>query len=347
VEFLVSTVLSLSFGLFWLWWYYRQDIFDKEPKRFVLLIFVLSMPLSVLAGLLEYTIDQGSGTYSEHSGFLVAAFFYVGVVAVIEELAKFFVVFTVAYPNKAFNEPMDGIVYAAASAVGFASFENVFYVLNKGPLVLLLRGPFSTLGHVLFSALWGAALGLSLNEPSRSKRFRMIVGGLVLSILAHGAYNILISLSQPFFGTGWEWLSLSGILFLFGLYIVVAMKISHALRISEFNPANLTVPARQALLSMLERRLRPQVPVRVIAPPERELPVQRYVPNPHAYRFRERIAPSTQAETNLKTTETETAETAKQTRECPNCGAANLLDETTKNCYNCGQELAQTEPRKE
>lgn len=302
-----------------------------------------ALPATARWGLaLPYTIDQGSGTYSEHSGFLVAAFFYVGIVAVIEELAKFFVVFTVAYPNKAFNEPMDGIVYAAAAAVGFASFENVFYVLNKGPLVLLLRGPFSTLGHVLFSALWGAALGLSLNEPSRSRRFWMISGGLVLSILAHGVYNILISLSQPFFGTGWEWLSLSGILFLFGLYIVVAMKISHALRVSAFNPANLTSPARQAILNVLERRLRPQVPVRVIAPPARELPVQRYAPNPNAYRFRERISPDTPTDSAVKTAETETA-----TRECPNCGAANLLDETEKNCYNCGQELVHLEPRKE
>lgn len=334
MEFIVSTVLSLAFGFFWLWWYYRQDIFDKEPKRFVVLIFILSMPLSVLSGLLEYTLDQGSGTYSEQSGFFVAALFYLGVVAVIEELAKFFVVFTVAYPNKAFNEPMDGIVYAAAAAVGFASFENVFYVLNKGPLVLLLRGPFSTLGHVLFSALWGAALGLSLNEPSRSRRFRMISTGLILSILAHGTYNILISLSQPFFGTGWEWLSLSGIIFLFGLYVVVATKISYALRVSVFNPAN---PARLAFQNMLERRLRPRVPVKVVSAPIRESDAPRYAPNPNAYRFQDKPE-ATSVPTPLEPS---------TTRDCPNCGAANLVDETDKNCYNCGQELVQLEPRKE
>nr|ARR75627.1 PrsW family intramembrane metalloprotease [uncultured bacterium] len=327
MEFIVSTVLSLAFGFFWLWWYYRQDVFDKEPKRFVLLIFILSMPLSVLAGLLEYTLDQGSGLYSEKSGFFVAALFYLGVVAVIEELAKFFVVFTVAYPNKAFNEPMDGIVYAAAAAVGFASFENVFYVLNKGPLVLLLRGPFSTLGHVLFSALWGAALGLSLNEPDRSKRFRMITVGLVLSILAHGAYNILISLSQPVFRQRLGMASLSGIVFLFGLYIVVAMKISYALRVSEFNPAN---PARQAIQGILERRLRARVPVRVVARPTEELAARRYAPNPNAYRFQDKPNGATAAPTQTATT-----------RECPNCGVANLVDETTKNCYNCGQDLVQ------
>jgi RsiW-degrading membrane proteinase PrsW (M82 family) len=334
VELIFSTVLSLAFGFFWLWWYYRQDVFDKEPKRFVILIFILSMPLSVLAGLLEYTLDQGSGTFSEKSGFFVAALFYLGVVAVIEELAKFFVVFTVAYPNKAFNEPMDGIVYAAAAAVGFASFENVFYVLNKGPLVLLLRGPFSTLGHVLFAAMWGAALGLSLTEPSRRKRFRMIATGLVLSILAHGTYNILISLSQPFFGTSWEWLSLSGIFFLFGLYIVVSMKISYALKVSMFNPAN---PARVVFHNMLERRVLSRVHARPV-PPDRSAvtATRRYAPNPNAYRFRSK-----------SDSISNTAVPTPETRDCPGCGAANLLDEIDKNCYNCGQEIVQLEPRKE
>ncbi len=241
-----------------MWWYYRQDIYDKEPKRFVAMIFILSMPLSVLAGLFEYSLDQGNNL-SEKSGFLTAAFFYLVIVAVVEELAKFFVVFTVAYPNRAFDEPMDGIVYAAASALGFASFENIFYVLNKGPFVLLLRGPFSTLGHVLFSAFWGAALGLALQEPVRARRVKLIGVGLILSILSHGTYNILISLSHPFFGTGLDWLALSGLPFLLALYILVSRKINFALTISDFNPK------RQS--------------------PEVSDPLPHYAPNPNRYQF--------------------------------------------------------------
>ncbi len=239
MEFVISSALSLSFGLFWMWWYYRQDLYDKEPKRFVALIFVLSMPLAVLAGLLQYTFDQGTGILTERSGFAVAALFYLGVVGVSEELAKFFVVFTVAYPNRAFNEPIDGIIYAAASALGFSTFENIFYVLDKGPYVLLLRGPFSTLGHVLFSAIWGIALGKNLLEPSRVRRVRRIVTGLGLSIVAHGVYNSLISLNHPFFGPGLGWLALSGLVFLMVLYFVIARQMRNALEISVFNPHNL------------------------------------------------------------------------------------------------------------
>ncbi len=321
MEFIVSVVLSLTFGFFWLWWFERQDIYDKEPKRFLGLIFILSMPLSVLAGLLEYTLDQGSGQLSEKSGFVVASLFYLGVVAVIEELFKFFVIFTVAYPNRFFNEPVDGIVYAAAGALGFASFENAFYVLDRGPLILLLRGPFSTLGHVLFSALWGAALGLALQETERSRRIRLVVGGLVLSILAHGGYNIFISLGHPFFGPGLEWLSLSGILFLMVLYFFVASRIRHALHISSFNPRN---QARAAIeLLRADRQHQPDqaqpLPVAVAG--------RRYAPNPNRYQFR--------GQSSLVYPESSLQQ--ETTRDCANCGQANLTGPSHQDCYNCGQ----------
>ena len=303
MELLVSFSLSLAFGLFWLWWYYRQDIWDKEPKRLVALVFILTIPLSALTGLFEFEVDQQTGALTQAAGLLGSATFYVGVVAVVEELAKFAVVMTLAYRNRAFDEPMDGIVYAAAAALGFATFENMFYVLDKGPFVLLLRGPFTTLGHVLFSALWGAALGLAHNELSPRRRFRLISMGLVLAILAHGFFNILISLGQPHLANGPQWLSLSGLPFLLLLYLVISRKIRYALRISDFNPAR-----------------RVPVPLRV------SHSHLHYAPNPHRYQFQ---GHSANAE----------SPPAPATRDCPNCGHANLADAEELDCYNCGSDL--------
>jgi protease PrsW len=332
VEFIISIGLSLTFGLFWMWWFYRRDIYEKEPKRFVAAIFVAAMPLSFLTGLLEYTLDPAGGGLSEQQGFWVAALFNLGVVAVLEELAKFSIVFFIAYPNRTFNESMDGIVYAAAAALGFASFENAFYVLDKGPLILILRGPFSTLGHVLFSALWGSALGLTLHETERSRQVRLIVIGLLLSILAHGCYNILISFSQPIF-PGPEWLGLSGVLFLVVLYIVVSNKISQALHLSFFNPAN---QARQAIQLLRERRRQHQASIGIITDPAIDSPPPappRYAPNPYRYRgpARSLVDPPAASQPEPATTI------------CPHCGAANLLDPAQTNCYNCGGDLAGTE----
>jgi protease PrsW len=299
LEIVVSVGLSLAVGIFWLWYYYRQDVYDKEPIQFVALIFILSMPLSILTGLLQYTLDAGTGRFTERAGFLTASLFYLFVVAVTEELAKFFVVITVAYPNRAFNEPVDGIIYAIAASLGFATFENIFYILDRGVFVLLLRGPVSTLGHALFAAIWGAAVGMCLREKNWWRRVRLISFGLLLSILAHGFYNILVSLSYPFFGSGLEWLSLSGMVFLVFLYVIIRGQIRNALDISAFNPRNEVANAIERLRQF--RRLQ-----------NSDEPV--YAPN-----------------TFLKNGE------APPTVPCPNCGTANLPDAAV--CYNCGIPL--------
>jgi RsiW-degrading membrane proteinase PrsW (M82 family) len=318
MNLLLVIALALSPAIFWMWWYYRKDVYDKEPMRLLALVFILAAPLSVLCGLLEFTIDGGSGQLSEKSGLFWAIIFYFCVVGVVEEIAKFFVVLTLVYRRHEFNEPMDGIIYAAAAAIGFATLENIFYMIDAGPFIILLRGPLSTLGHILFSAMWGAALGLAKFEPERLRRRLMIGRGLLLAILTHGTFDVLISLGKFFGDQGW--LSLSAIPFLGILYFFVSRQIAHALKISSFNPRNALERLREATPK----------PVAIPVP-------QRYAPNPNAYRFqgqpvsRNRSGTSSTPEYNPPAT-----------RRCPNCGRENLVEvhpSQIEHCYNCGNAL--------
>ncbi len=264
---LLIIVLALTPALFWMWWYYRKDVYDKEPMRLLALVFVLSAPLSILCGLFEFTIDGGTqAQLSQKSGLLLAMVFYFGVVGVVEEVAKFSVVMLLIYRHDEFNEPMDGIIYATASALGFATLENFFYMLDQGVSIILLRGPVSTLGHILFSALWGAAIGLARFETRGARPRRTIAGGLVLAIVAHGGFDVLISLGTFF--PGFSWLSLLVLPYLGILYFLISRQIAHALHISKFNPRNIIQRLRQGHSDVIV------------------VPVPRYVPNPNAYRFR-------------------------------------------------------------
>jgi RsiW-degrading membrane proteinase PrsW (M82 family) len=270
MNILLIIALSLTPALFWMWWYYRKDVYDKEPMRLLGLVFILAVPLSILCGLLEFAIDGGTeARFSAKSGLLVAVIFYVGVVGVIEETAKLFVVYTLVYRRKEFNEPMDGIIYAAASALGFATLENIFYMIDQGLYLILLRGPVSTLGHILFSGMWGAALGLAKFEENPARRRGMVLRGLLLAIVTHGVFDVLISLGVFF--EDQSWLSLLVLPFLALLYYIGSRQIAHALNLSDFNPRN----AFQRL-----RESHHAIPV-----PFEE---QRYVSNPNAYRFRGR-----------------------------------------------------------
>ena len=88
---------------------------------------------------------------------------------------KFTIVRRFAYLHTEFDEPMDGIVYAAAAALGLATLENVLYVfsayLTSPPLrssTVIARAIFSVPGHALFAGVWGYALGQARSRPPRS-----------------------------------------------------------------------------------------------------------------------------------------------------------------------------------
>lgn len=324
MNYLLIIALALFPALFWMWWYYRKDVYDKEPMRLLALVFVLAAPLSVLCGLLEFAIDGGGkGQFSENSGLFWSIVFYVCVVGVLEESAKLFVVLTLVYRRHEFNEPMDGIIYAAAAAIGFATLENIFYLLDTGPYVIILRGPVSTLGHILFSALWGAGLGLAKFEKNPA-RARWLVGrGLLYAIVAHGIFDVLISLGKFF--DAQSWLSLLAIPFLGLLYLWVSRQIAHALHISDFNPRNALERLREGSSHV------------VLTAPSNYPSERRYAPNPNAYRFQGQPARRTRSET----AESPTVEAPTQV--CPNCGRDNLIENTQDNsgqCYNCGSNLS-------
>jgi RsiW-degrading membrane proteinase PrsW (M82 family) len=112
-------------------------------------------------------------------------------VALVEELFKLLPVLVFVYRHREFNEPMDGIVYMVACALGFATVENALYALHGGGRLLLLRAFTSTLAHVGFSGLLGYKLGVAKFRPRGG-------GWLVLRAFAavvalHGVYDLLLA----------------------------------------------------------------------------------------------------------------------------------------------------------
>ena len=112
-----------------------------------------------------------------------------------------------AYDRVEFDEPVDGIVYAAATALGFATAENALYLFKAYGMgtetvatLGTIRAFLSVPGHALWSAMWGYALGFA--KFSDAKRGgELIVKGLILAAVLHGTFN-LVCLSGPLFAVG-------------------------------------------------------------------------------------------------------------------------------------------------
>jgi RsiW-degrading membrane proteinase PrsW (M82 family) len=98
-----------------------------------------------------------------------------------------------AYRKKLIDGPLDGVVYAAIIALGFASVENVMYFSeaasnNTLSATFILRGVLSPFSHPLFTMWTGVFLGKALVLRRRISNF--VAMGLALSICLHLAWNL-------------------------------------------------------------------------------------------------------------------------------------------------------------
>lgn len=181
-------LLAMAPGFLWLYYFYSKDRYDPEPVVWVLGIFLLGATVTVPVAVLEGVLGAVAG------GILAA----VVVAPVCEEIAKFFVVKKTVYRSRVFDEPVDGIIYAAAAGLGFATIENILYVFSAFDESLLLalqtglvRGLISVPGHVLFSVMWGSALGMARFMPEKEGS-ALVRNGLVLAMAAHSLFNLLL-----------------------------------------------------------------------------------------------------------------------------------------------------------
>jgi RsiW-degrading membrane proteinase PrsW (M82 family) len=159
----------------------------REPPWLVVLTFALGsaaalVSLVVIGRAAALTGLDVRVSAAGESGALVFLFL---VVTPAKEAAKVAAAWP-AFLSKHFDEPYDGVVYAAAASLGFAAVENGF-VLHTHPTgaIWLARVLVALPAHVFFASLWGYALGRAKHSKDRIPIFP---AAFVTTIAVHGLY---------------------------------------------------------------------------------------------------------------------------------------------------------------
>ncbi len=225
MEILTLLVLAFTPGIFWLWIVYLGDRCRPEPKLLVIRTFFLGMLVAIPVATITFLISPPGLDFTEPLPLTTALYVAFVVAGLVEEVGKFAIVRLSVFRSQHFDEPVDGLVYGAASALGFATMENIGYMITFGWQVILPRGVFSTLAHVFFAALWGYPL--ALYKTGRLKSGRWVWAGLVSSMIAHGMFNLLLFSGDRY--------TLMVIPFFFALGFVFLMLFRHANRICPYS----------------------------------------------------------------------------------------------------------------
>ena len=107
--------------------------------------------------------------------------------AIPEEFFKLSVLLLYSLRRREFDEPMDGLVYGAVVAQGFAALENALYSFSVGPVMTIVRGFTAVPAHACMGIIMGYYVGRARFEPER--RGTLIFQGFLLATLVHGLYD--------------------------------------------------------------------------------------------------------------------------------------------------------------
>jgi RsiW-degrading membrane proteinase PrsW (M82 family) len=115
--------------------------------------------------------------------------------SLLEEFFKWFILFFIIYPYVDFNEPFDGIVYGVAVSLGFATIENIFYLIANGVGNAMVRALLPVSSHALFGVIMGFYIGKA--KFTEGNKVKWVILSLLLPFILHGFYDYIL-LSQEY-----------------------------------------------------------------------------------------------------------------------------------------------------
>ncbi|TDN88587.1 PrsW family intramembrane metalloprotease [Microbacterium sp. BK668] len=173
------------------------DRWEPEPRS--LIVFALAWG-AIAAVAISLGVDLFlSLLFGPRDSYAAEVFQTVVQAPVVEEFAKGLgVLILYAIGRRAFDGPVDGIVYGALVGAGFAFTENIQYFaisyleggVGEASATFFVRGIMSPFAHVMFTSVTGFALGLAARRGATTGQ---AIGpwllGLAGAILLHAFWN--------------------------------------------------------------------------------------------------------------------------------------------------------------
>ncbi|ASK63324.1 PrsW family intramembrane metalloprotease [Virgibacillus phasianinus] len=197
--------------------FYLKDRFT-EPLHLIIRNFIYGAILVFPIMFMQYALEaEGIGNGDFVQSFLIIGF--------MEEFFKWFIFIYTIYHHTEFDAHYDGIVYAVAISLGFATVENSLYLLSNGIEYAFSRALFPVSSHALFGVIMGFYLGKAKMEQHQKKM--NLTFALTIPFLLHGVYNyILIKVAS-------DWLILL-VPFMIFLWVIALrrVKVANASKVS-------------------------------------------------------------------------------------------------------------------
>ncbi|MCT8138865.1 intramembrane metalloprotease PrsW [Anaerobacillus sp. CMMVII] len=195
---------SLAPSLSLLCFFYLKDKYNSEPLGMVLRSFIFGVLLVFPVLVIQYAFKEEGLLLTPISQAFISA-------GLFEEFFKWFILFYIAYKHAEFNQHYDGIVYGVSVSLGFATMENVFYLLAYGVDQAFVRALLPVSSHALFGVIMGYYLGKAKFSHQKQRR-KLLVLSFIIPWLLHGTYDYILYVQRY-----WVYMMLPFMIFLWWL----------------------------------------------------------------------------------------------------------------------------------
>lgn len=206
--FILSVVFGVIPMLLFAYIVYWVDRYEKEPVWLLGGVFIWG---AVIAAGAAFIVNSflGLGIYMFTGSQAFTELSTASAIApVIEESLKGMACLLVfLFFRREFDSILDGIVYAAITAIGFAATENIYYIytygyqqsgLNGILYMFFVRVILVGWQHPFYTAFIGIGLAISRLSRNTSVKFLSPIMGWGLAVLTHSIHNSISTLFQGF-----------------------------------------------------------------------------------------------------------------------------------------------------
>jgi RsiW-degrading membrane proteinase PrsW (M82 family) len=187
----VGLIFSVIPAIIWLYFFYRLDRLEAEPKGLVMTVFL--MGALITAALHDFIINDvfevSTWQYNSWWGHLLGGILIVGFV---EQFIIYATVRYTVFHNPEFDERVDGVIYSVAAALGLATVLNFYYVFRSNGVDLdigSIRMVINALAYASFAGIMGYFIGQARFEKTP---IYYMPAGLALAALFNGLFWFLL-----------------------------------------------------------------------------------------------------------------------------------------------------------
>jgi protease PrsW len=211
---LVLISAGIAPGLALLSYFYLKDEFEMEPISTVIKAFLYGAVLVFPIMFVQYVFEAEQAIPYVWMKAIVFA-------GLLEEFMKWFMLYFAIYQHVDFTEPYDGIVYGISVSLGFATAENILFLLANGIEFAFGRALLPVSSHAMFGIIMGYYLGKG--KFSNGRKVWWLLLSIVIPFILHSFYDLIL-LTQ----TKWLFYIVPFMLFLWWLGLRKA-KLAHHL----------------------------------------------------------------------------------------------------------------------